>query len=106
MRVKIHVTRYFWVGNEKGTGGVGILSEEWTEKIFDINRVSGRIMIIELAIDNKTIKELSCYAPQIGLKYIIKDNFYYQLQNTIVGTDETLVTCDDLNGQIGKLADD
>ena len=74
--------------------------------MFDINRVSGRIMIIELAIDNKTIKELSCYAPQIGLKYIIKDNFYYQLQNTIVGTDETLVTCDDLNGQIGKLADD
>ena len=35
--------------------------------MFDINRVSGRIMIIELAIDNKTIKELSCYAPQIGL---------------------------------------
>ena len=32
-------TRYklFWIGNDGGTGGVGILlSEEWVEKVYDI----------------------------------------------------------------------
>ena len=32
--------KIFWVGNEKGRGGVGILLlEEWIEKVFDINMV-------------------------------------------------------------------
>ena len=58
--------KIFWVGNEKGGGGVGILfSEEWIEKVSDINRVSDRIVMIKLAIDNKIIMVLSCYAPQV-----------------------------------------
>ena len=29
--------KFFWVGNDKGTGGVGILvAEKWIDKIFDI----------------------------------------------------------------------
>ena len=71
--------KIFWVGNEKVTGGVGIpFSEEWIEKIFDINWVSDRIMMIKLATDNK-ITVLSCYAPQVGLDNIIKDTFYDKL---------------------------
>ena len=57
--------KIFWVGNEKGGGGVGILLSEWTEKVFDINRVSDHIVMIKLAIDNKIIMVLSCYAPQV-----------------------------------------
>ena len=46
--------KIFWVGNENSIGGVDIpLSEEWIEKAFDINRVSDRITIVKLAIDNK-----------------------------------------------------
>ena len=99
--------KIFWVGNEKGTGGYGILlSEEWIEKVFDINRVSDRIMIIKLAIDNKIITVLSCYVSQVGLGNIIKDTSYDQMQATVrkVGADETLVICGDLKGHIGKLA--
>ena len=82
--------------------------EEWIEKLFDINRVSDRIVMIKLAIDNKIIMVLSCYAPQVGLDDIIKDTFYDQLPDTVrkVGADETLVICGDLNGHIGKLAND
>ena len=52
--------------NENGTDGVGtLLFEEWIEKVFEINRVSD-YMMIKLAIDNKIIVVLSCYAPQVG----------------------------------------
>ena len=55
-----------WVGNEKGTGGVGILLlEEWVEKVFDINRVSDRIVMIELAIDQNSITML-CTPSRLG----------------------------------------
>ena len=41
--------KIFWAGNEKGTAGVGILlSEEWMEAVFDINRASDRIMMKNL----------------------------------------------------------
>ena len=103
--------KIFWVGNENGTGGVGILSsEEWIEKVFDIKvtRISDsdRIMMIKLAIDNMIIMVLSCYAPQVGLDSVVKDTFYDQLQDIVrkVGADETLMICGDLNGHIGKLA--
>ena len=99
--------KILWVGNENGTGGVGILlSEEWIKKVFDINRISDHIMMIKLAVDNMIVTVLSCYAPQVGLDNVVKDTFYDQLQNTVreVGADETLMICGDLNGHIGKLA--
>ena len=91
--------KMFWVGNENVTGGVGIpLSEEYIEKAFDINKVSNRIMMIKLTIDNMIIMVLSCYAPQLGLDNVVKDTFYDQLQDTVskVGADETLVICQGL----------
>ena len=97
--------KIFWVGNEKGRGGVGILlSEEWIEKVFEINRVSDRIVMIKLATDNKIITVL-CYTPQAVLDDIIKDTFYDQLQDTVrkVGADETLVIRGYLKGYNGKL---
>ena len=62
--------------------------------------------MIKIAIDNKILMILSCYAPQVGLNNIIKDTFYDQLQDTVrkAGADETLVICGDLNSHIGKLA--
>ena len=83
--------KIFWVGNEKGRGVVGILlSEKWIEKVSDIDRVSDHIMMIKLAIDNKIITVLSCYALQVNLDDIIKDSFYDQLQDTVrkVGVDK------------------
>ena len=97
--------KIFWVRNKNHTGGASILlSEEWIEKVSDINRVSGRIMLIKFVIDNKIITVLSCYAPEVGLNNVVKDTFYDQLQDTVrkVEADETLVICGDLNGHIGK----
>ena len=62
--------------------------------------------MIKLAIGNKIITVLSCYAPHVSLDDIIKDTFHDQLQDTArkLGADETLVIRGDLHGHIGKLA--
>ena len=62
--------------------------------------------MIKLAIVNKIITAISCYAPQVGLNKIIKHTFYEELHFTMrkVGVDEALVIYGDLKGHIAKLA--
>ena len=98
--------KVFWIGNEIVNGGVGILlAEEWVEKVYDICRMSDRLMMIKLAIDNNIITVLSCYAPQVGLDNTIKDAFYDLLNSTVnkVSAAETLVICGEFNGHLGKV---
>ena len=58
--------KIFWVGNEKGTGGVGILLlEEWVENHIR----SDRIVIVKLAIGNKIINNniiMLCTPSRLG----------------------------------------
>ena len=43
--------KMFWVGNDKNMGVVGILlAEKWMEAVFDVTRVSDRIIFIKLVI--------------------------------------------------------
>ena len=40
--------KFFWVGNDQGTSGVAVLlAEKWVDKVYDIKRVSDRIMLIK-----------------------------------------------------------
>ena len=50
-------TRYklYWSGNDNGTAGVGVfVAEEWTEKVFEVQRVSDRIILVKL-IDGQSV---------------------------------------------------
>ena len=69
--------KLFWSGNDKGTGGVGVLlAEEWWEKIFEVVRVSDRIILIRMTI-GKTVFVFACvYAPQANLSEFEKAHFY------------------------------
>ena len=52
--------KLFWSGNDKGTGGVGILlAEEWWENVFEVVRVSDRIILIRMTI-GKTVFVFVC----------------------------------------------
>ena len=98
--------KVFWIGSENGNGGVGILlAEEWVGKVYDICRISDRLMMIKFAIENNIITVLSCYAPQVGLDKT-KDAFYDRLNSTVnkVSAAETLVICGNFNGHVGKVA--
>ena len=42
--------KFHWCGNDKGAGGVGILtSEKWVSSIFEVNRPSYRIIQLRLS---------------------------------------------------------
>ena len=60
-------TRYklCWSGNDKGSAGVGV--EEWLGKVFEVQRVSDRIIIVKLIVGQHVVAVLSVYAPQSGL---------------------------------------
>ena len=43
--------KLFWSGNSKGSGGVGILvAEKWWDKIFEVQRISDRILLVRMII--------------------------------------------------------
>ena len=72
--------KLFWVGNDKGMGGVGILlAEKWVEAISDVKHVSDRIMLIKLVVRKSIVTVLSVYAPQTSLDGSVKDLFYENL---------------------------
>mgnify|MGYP001799797692 FL=1 len=59
---------FFWVGNEKDTGGVGfLLAEKWVESVVEINRVSDRICTIKFKVGISILTVISENAPQSGL---------------------------------------
>ena len=66
--------KLIWSGNDKGTAGVGVfVAEEWIEKIFEVQRVSDRIILVKLIVGQHVLSILSVYAPQCGLSDTQKD---------------------------------
>ena len=58
----------FWSGNDNATGGVGVLlAEEWWEKVFEVVRVSDRIILIRMTIGKTMFVFVCVYAPQANL---------------------------------------
>jgi hypothetical protein len=99
--------KFFWSGNKQGTAGVGILlAEKWINKVFEVQRISDRIILIKLIAGSSVLTALSIYAPQIGLSDAEKDTFYEQLREVVskVPGKEFLIPCGDWNGHIGKAA--
>ena len=99
-------TRYklYWSGNDKGTAGVGVfVAEEWIEKVFEVQRVSDRILSVKLIVGQRVVTLLSVYAPQSGLSDVDKDLFFDQLRAVTarIPRFELLILCGDWNGHIG-----
>ena len=97
--------KMFWSGNDNGTGGVGILlAEEWWERVFEVVRVSDRIILIRMTIGKTVFVFVSVYAPQAHLSEAEKDRFYQMLRCTVatIPASEQLIVCGDWNGHIGS----
>ena len=99
-------TRYklYWSGNDKGTAGVGVfVAEEWIEKVFEVQRVSNRIILVKLIVVQRVVTFLSVYAPQSGLSDEVKDLFFDQLRAVTarIPASEFLIPCGDWNGHVG-----
>ena len=76
--------KLFWIGNDKGAGGVGVLLvEKWVDKVPEVTRGSDRILLLKLIVAACTLNIISVYAPQVGLSTDVKDNCYEILQSTV-----------------------
>ena len=63
-----HRYKLYWSVNDKGTTGVGVfVAKEWIEEIFEVQKVSDRIITVKLIIGQRVVTVLSVYAPQSGL---------------------------------------
>ena len=59
-------TRYklFWSGNSKGTAGVGVfVAEKCIEKVFEVKRVSHRIILVKIIVSQRVLCLLSVLVP-------------------------------------------
>ena len=99
--------KYFGSGLGNKFGGVGILlSEKWWENVYEVTRISDRIIAIRLVIGKKVFAIICIYAPQSNLSESNKDEFYHSLQGAlakITHTQEVLI-CGDFNRHIGASA--
>ena len=76
-----------WSGNDEGTAGVGVfVVEEWIEKVFEVQRVSNRIILVKCIVGQRVATFLSVYAPQSGLSDEVKGLFFDQLPAGLPGS--------------------
>ena len=75
------------------------MAEEWIEKVFEVQRVSDRIISVKLIVDQRVVTP-----PQRGLSDVDKDLFFDQLRAVTarIPRSEFLITCGDWNGQVGR----
>ena len=97
--------KFFWQGDREGRAGVGIaIAEKWVDKVVRVDRVSDRIIALELLIGKTVTTFISVYAPQVNLKDPEKDSFYEALMATVAKVDDKklLIIAGDLNGHVGR----
>ena len=84
-----------------------MLAEKWWEKVFEVRRLSDRILLVRLVVGKVVFALVCVYASQVGLSEDVKSQFYEQLQSLIatVPSSEVLFVCSDWNGHIGSQRD-
>lgn len=100
---KDSIYKFYWAGNQKGQGGAGILlAEKWVEKVFEVQRISDRIILLRLVIGKVVFAFISVYAPQVGRAEAEKERFYDQLQSAVakIPASEVLIPVGDWNGHV------
>ena len=80
------------------------MAEKWIEKVFEVKRVSDRIILVKIIVGQRVLCLLSVYAPQCGLSDSVKDLFYDQLRavTAMIPASEFLIPCGDQNGHVGS----
>ena len=71
--------------------------------IFEVQRVSDRIILVKLIVGQRVVTFLSVYAPQSRLSDEVKDLFFDQLLAVTarIPASEFLIPCGDWNGHVG-----
>ena len=75
------------------------------DRIIRVERVSDRVIAVDLVIGEQIVKVVSCYAPQTGRSQIEKEGLWKQVQGVIMNTDinQEVIVDGDMNGHIGQV---
>ena len=72
--------KLFWIGNQEGNGGVGVmLAEKWIQKVIHVNRINDRLMLLKVFVGKRVVTIISTYAPQQGLSDDCQRKNYMQI---------------------------
>ena len=99
--------KLIWKGNSEGTAGVGVLvASELVDRIIRVERISDRVIAIDLVIGKQIVKVVSCYAQWTGRSQIEKEGFWRQVEGFIMNTDinQEVILGGDMNGHVGQVA--
>ncbi|GJY16757.1 craniofacial development protein 2-like protein [Tanacetum coccineum] len=90
-----------------GKSSCSPLAPNLKDKVVQVIRISDRIMLVRLVIEEETINVISAYAPQVGLGEAEKKSFWDSLDDLVreCSTTQQLIVAGDLNGHIGANAD-
>ncbi|XP_056003432.1 uncharacterized protein LOC125662874 [Ostrea edulis] len=62
--------KLFWSGNDNGMAGMGVfLAEEWIEKVFEVQRVSDRIILVKLVVGQRVLMTVKIPASDFLIPY-------------------------------------
>ena len=80
------------------------MAEEWIEKVFEVQRVSDRILLSKTYSWSACGYSFVCVCPQSGLSDVDKDLFFDQLRAVTarIPRSELLILCGDWNGHVGR----
>ena len=77
--------KLIWKGNSEETAGVGVLvASELVDRIIRVERISDRVIAVDLVIGEQIVKVVSCYASQTGRSQIEKEEFWRQVKGVIM----------------------
>ena len=101
--------KLIWKGNNEGTAGVRVLVANElavADRIIRVERISDRVIAVDLVIGEQIVKVVSCYAPQAGRSQIEKEEFWRQVEGVIMNTDinQEVIVGGDMNGHVGQVA--
>ena len=97
--------KFYWCGNKSDLDGAGfLLAEKWTHNVFEVHRVSDKILVLRLVFGQSVFTFVSVYALQVGRPNEEKTIFYDELQKFIskVPSTEILIPLGDWNGHVGE----
>ena len=80
-----------------------MLAEKWVDKVFEVQRITDRILMLKLIIGKQIFTFVALNAPQAGRPVAERDSFYDQLQSAVMGISdsEKVFFLGDWNGHVG-----
>eukprot|EP00262_Sarcandra_glabra_P012088 TRINITY_DN3039_c0_g2_i3.p1 TRINITY_DN3039_c0_g2~~TRINITY_DN3039_c0_g2_i3.p1 ORF type:complete len:402 (+),score=55.32 TRINITY_DN3039_c0_g2_i3:275-1480(+) len=98
--------KLYYSGKSNSHNGVGIIADkDLKDKIVEVKRKNDRIMMVKIILDKEILNIISAYAPQVGLRENVKQEFWQSMDELVQGipNSESIVIGGDFNGHVGKM---